>query len=61
MEMEKQIGDAPLILERLWKWMTQKLREFAVPILTAFLFGFLAHGFAFTNKLVNGETIKIFN
>ena len=57
METEKQIGDAPLILERLWKWMSQKLREFAVPILTAFLFGFLAHGFAFTNKLVNHDEV----
>ena len=55
--MEKQSADSLLILERIARWLAKKIRENLFPILAAFLFGFLAHNFAFTNKLVNHDEV----
>ena len=48
----------PLLFQRLLNWLGAKARENRVPLLAAFSFGFLAHMFAFTNKLLNHDEVK---
>lgn len=45
----------PLLFQRLLLWLSKKAKENRVPLCAALIFGFLAHGFAFANKLVNHD------
>ena len=45
----------PLLFQRLLIWLSKKAKENRVPLCAALIFGFLAHGFAFANKLVNHD------
>ena len=45
----------PLLFQRLLNWLVSRAKENRVPLLSAFSFGFLAHMFAFTNKLLNHD------
>lgn len=53
--MEQQ---KPLLLQSLSRWLTQKARAYRVPLIASLLFGFLAYGFNFTNKLVNHDEVE---
>lgn len=48
----------PLLFQRIQNWLTFQAVKNRVPLICAFLFGFLAHGFAFTNKLVNHDEVQ---
>lgn len=45
----------PLLFQRVLSWLGRKAKENRVPLSAALIFGFLAHGFAFANKLVNHD------
>lgn len=47
--------NSPLLFQRVLLWLGRKARENRVPLCAALIFGFLAHGFAFANKLVNHD------
>lgn len=47
----------PLLADRLIAWFSKKIREYHIPLICSFLVGILAHMFAFTNKLVNGDDV----
>lgn len=47
----------PLLMEQAANWLMVKIRENKVPILASAIFGALAYGFAFTNKLVNHDDV----
>lgn len=49
--------NAPFLLETAAKWLGKNMKEDKVPILASILFGMLAYGFAFTNKLVNHDEV----
>ena len=53
--MEKQ-NISPL--DSLWLWVNTFLAENKVPFLAAFITGLVAHGYAFTNKLVNHDEVE---
>lgn len=36
-------------------WLLAKIKEYKIPLLASFLFGMLAYGFTFTNKLINHD------
>lgn len=46
---------SPLLLEKAADRGAALLRAFRIPFFSALLFGFLAYGFAFTNKLINHD------
>lgn len=56
--MERNAPRQPLVLEVFVKWLLDKARENKIPLLATFLFGALAHMFAFTNKLVNHDEVN---
>ena len=43
----------PLLFQRVLNKLAQAGKNNRVPLLSSLVFGFLAHAFAFTNKLVN--------
>lgn len=45
-------------LYRLWLSARKAVRENSIPLLSALIFGFAAHLFAFSNKLVNADEIE---
>ena len=47
----------PLLTETVLSWLRCKLTENRVPLLSSLIFGFLAHTFAFTNKLPNSDDV----
>lgn len=50
------------LIEALFEKTCALFREYAVPFLSALVFGLLAHGYAFTNKLLNAdETAALFS
>ncbi len=53
--MEQKDCPQPLLWENAIKWLTQKIKEYKIPILTSVIVGFLTYMFAFTNKLVNHD------
>lgn len=55
--MEQKNCRQPLLLEQAVAWFLVKIRENKVPILSSVIFGMLAYGFAFTNKLVNHDEV----
>ena len=46
------------LLQRLFENGLRALRHNSIPLLSALLFGFAAHMFAFTNKLVNADEVE---
>ena len=48
----------PLLFQRVLNGLVSLGKRFRVPLLSALLFGFLAHTFAFTNKLVNHDEVQ---
>ena len=48
----------PLLIQWVSGWLSRKARENQVPLCAALIFGFLAHGFAFANKLVNHDEVN---
>ena len=51
--MKQQPGSGTLILEKAAGAAADFLHHYRLPFCTSFLFGLLAYGYAFTNKLVN--------
>lgn len=47
----------PLLVQCVLNWLAVKSRENRIPLLSALIVGFLAHTFAFTNKLVNHDEV----
>lgn len=47
----------PLLFQRVLRKLAFLAKRCRVPLLSALLFGFLAHNFAFTNKLVNHDEV----
>ncbi len=47
----------PVLLESLLHWVFGKVQENKVPFFTSLIVGMLAHGYAFTNKLVNHDEV----
>lgn len=47
----------PLLLQRLSQWAAAHFHTCRLPFCAALLFGLLAYGFAFTNKLVNHDEV----
>ena len=47
-----------LLIQRAASWAAKKYHENRVPLLTTLLLGFLAHAFAFTNKLLNSDEVQ---
>ncbi len=47
--------NSPLLFQRVLSWLGRKAKENRVPLCAALIFGFLAHGFAFANKLLNHD------
>ena len=47
----------PLLTETVLSWLRCKLTENRIPLLSSLIFGFLAHTFAFTNKLPNSDDV----
>lgn len=45
----------PLLFQRILLWLSQKAKENRISLGAALFFGFLAHGFAFANKLLNHD------
>lgn len=45
----------PLLFQRVLLWLAQKAKQNRVPLCAGLIFGFLAHGFAFANKLLNHD------
>lgn len=56
--MNKKESTSVLLLQPVLTWMGKWIREDRIPLLCAILFGFLAHGFACTNKLVNHDDVS---
>lgn len=50
-------SDGPLLYQRVLDALVRKARACRVPLAASLLFGFLAHAFAFTNKLVNHDEV----
>lgn len=48
---------SPLLLQRLAQWAAAQRKSCRVPFLASLVFGFLAYGFTFTNKLVNHDEV----
>ena len=48
----------PLLFQRVLSWLGRKAKGNRVPLSAALIFGFLAHGFAFANKLVNHDEVN---
>lgn len=53
--MKQQPGSGGLILEKAASLAADFLGRFRLPFCTSFLFGLLAYGYAFTNKLINHD------
>ncbi len=47
----------PFLLEQLVRWLKEAFLDNRVPFLSALLFGFLAHGYAFANKLLSYDEV----
>ena len=45
------------LTDRSWRWLCRAYRENKTPFLASLTAGFAAHGFAFTNKLLNHDEI----
>lgn len=56
--MKKHSGSGTLILEKVTASATVFLQKYCYPFWASFLFGLLAYGFAFTNKLVNHDEVS---
>lgn len=56
--MDNSSSRQPLLLEKGAGWLFGKCKAYAAPILSVFFFGFLAHMFAFTNKIVNHDDVS---
>lgn len=48
----------PLLFQRVLNKLAQAGKNNRVPLLSSLVFGFLAHAFAFTNKLVNHDEVQ---
>lgn len=48
----------PLLFQRVLNSLSEAGKKNRVPLLSALIFGFLAHAFAFTNKLVNHDEVQ---
>ena len=48
----------PLLFQRVLKGLVDLGNRYRIPLLSALIFGFLAHAFAFTNKLVNHDEVQ---
>lgn len=48
----------PLLFQRILRELARLGNAYRVPLISALLFGFLAHTFAFTNKLVNHDEVQ---
>lgn len=46
------------LFEFLAEYLGGKIRKYALPLVSALVFGLLAHGYAFTNKLLNADEIS---
>lgn len=46
------------LTDRSWRWLCRAYRENKTPFLASLTAGFAAHGFAFTNKLLNHDEIE---
>lgn len=55
MEIQQRSGSGALLLERAAAGAGAFLNRYKTPFLSTFLFGLLAYGFAFTNKLINHD------
>lgn len=53
----EQNNRRPLLAERGLDWLAAKAAAYRVPLLSSFVFGMLAYGFTFTNKLVNHDEV----
>ena len=53
--MDHQSSNSPLILETAADRASAFFRRYRIPFLASLLFGLLAYGFAFTNKLINHD------
>lgn len=49
------VESRPMLFQKLFRWMVFQAKKNRVPLCSAILFGFLAHTFAFTNKLLNHD------
>lgn len=56
--MNKKEPASPLIWQPVLAWLQLKIAEHRIPLFSAMLFGFLAHGFAFSNKLINHDDVS---
>lgn len=56
--MKQQSGSGSLILEKAAESAADFLCHYRLPFFTSFLFGLLAYGYAFTNKLVNHDEVS---
>lgn len=56
--MKQQPGSGVLILEKAGGLTANFLRHYRLPFCSSFLFGLLAYGYAFTNKLVNHDEVS---
>ena len=55
--MEQTNTSQPLLLNSLAAWLSRLFQENKIPFLSAMLFGLLAHGYDFANKLVNHDEV----
>ena len=53
--MKTQSKSTPLILEYASEWMLNFWHHYRLPFCSSFLFGLLAYGYTFTNKLINHD------
>lgn len=49
--------NSPFLLDAAANWVVKQIKDNQVPILACAIFGMLAYGFAFTNKLVNHDEV----
>lgn len=48
----------PLLFQRILRGLVRLVKSHRIPLFSALFFGFLAHAFAFTNKLVNHDEVQ---
>ena len=48
----------PLLFQRILRELVRLGNAYRIPLVSALVFGFLAHTFAFTNKLVNHDEVQ---
>lgn len=48
----------PMLLETALSWLKRKCQNYSYPILSTFFFGFLAHMFIFSGKLINHDDVS---